>query len=56
MTLVVRESHAVPPHPDLVLVAGDVVFALGVEDEALLADAFAGHACALARARGTDFR
>ncbi len=44
VTLVVRESHAVPPHPDLVLVAGDVVFALGVEDEALLADAFAGHA------------
>ncbi|UTI63390.1 cation:proton antiporter [Paraconexibacter antarcticus] len=42
VTLVVRDAHAVPPRPDLTLRAGDVLFLLGVDDEPLLADAFAG--------------
>jgi len=42
VTLVVRDAHAVPPRPDLTLRAGDVLFLLGVDDEPLLAEAFAG--------------
>lgn len=41
VTLVVRDEHAVPPRPELVLGAGDTVFVLGAEDESALADAFA---------------
>lgn len=41
VTLVVRDAHAVPPRPELVLYADDVVFMLGVEDEPGLAEAFA---------------
>ncbi len=40
VTLVVRDAHAVPPRPELVLQALDVVFLLGVEDEQAVADAF----------------
>lgn len=36
VTLVVRDSHAVPPRPDMTLRAGDVIFLLGVEDERAL--------------------
>ena len=42
VTLVVRDAHAVPPHPDLRLRPDDVVFLLGVEDEPAVAAAFSG--------------
>jgi potassium/hydrogen antiporter len=42
VTLVVRDAHAVPPRPDLVLHAGDVIFLLGVADETALAHAVTG--------------
>lgn len=42
VTLVVRDAHATPPRPDLVLRAGDVLFLLGVDDEPVLAEAFTG--------------
>jgi cell volume regulation protein A len=42
VTLVVRDAHAVPPRPDLVLHAGDVIFLLGVADETALANAVTG--------------
>lgn len=40
VTLVVRDDHAVPPHPALVLRADDAVSLLGVEDEGALAERF----------------
>jgi cell volume regulation protein A len=39
-TLVLRDAEGIPPRPDLALRAGDVVFFLGVDDEARLARAF----------------
>jgi cell volume regulation protein A len=42
VTLVVRDATAVPPRPDLILRAGDVVFLLGVDEHSRLADAFSG--------------